>query len=245
MHKIDIHAHYGTWSCDPSDCSSVDDLRKLLDKYEIEKCILSSAKAIIYDIEEGNKEVDDILKADKRLYGSVVFNPNYKEKSLKQLERYLDNPRFVSMKNHPDYTAQEINSKSNLEILEKFHSAPLTLHTMGRARIDAGVEIAKRYPAMPVFFFHMGCPDWEHAVKAAKDVPNIMFEAVASNAERGRIKKAVDVLGAERMFFGTDLTLLDPAYVIGMFEESGFLQSQKELIYYSNAKRIFFEKRGI
>jgi len=215
----------------------------MLDKFEIEKCILSSGKAILYDIVEGNAEVAQAVKEDKRLYGSVVFNPNYKSESLEQLRRHLDNPRFVAMKNHPDYSGQELDSKANLEILEAFHEVPLTAHVMGAARVNAGVLVAKRHPSMPVVFFHMGCPDWEYAIEAARNVDNVMLEAVASNPERARIRQAVETLGADRMLFGTDQTLLDPAYMIGMFEESGFTLEERKKIYCANSERIFFAHR--
>ena len=35
------------------------------------------------------------------------------------------------------------------------------------------------------------------------------------------------------------MDLIDPAFIIGMFEDAGLTEEQKQMIYYDNAARLF------
>jgi predicted TIM-barrel fold metal-dependent hydrolase len=57
--------------------------------------------------------------------------------------------------------------------------------------------------------------------------------------EKGKLEEAVDKAGAEKIMFGSDLTLLNPAHTIGMVMDAEISENDKEKIFYLNAKRVF------
>jgi hypothetical protein len=73
MKKIDAHAHYGYWPF-PILADSESDLLQMLTENEIEKCILSSAKAVQYDFVAGNQELKPLLDRNPALYGYITLN---------------------------------------------------------------------------------------------------------------------------------------------------------------------------
>ena len=76
---IDIHGHLGNinfapfWQADAS----------RLDQYAaaagVDQLCVSSARSIMYDVREGNRELADALQKSRRLLGYVTVNPLFPE----------------------------------------------------------------------------------------------------------------------------------------------------------------------
>ena len=72
-----------------------------------------------------------------------------------------------------------------------------------------------------------------------KDVSNVYFEFAGSGINCEVIRNALDVLGPERLLFGTDQDLFDAGFELGGYWDAGFTPEQAEMIMYTNAKRVF------
>jgi len=57
--------------------------------------------------------------------------------------------------------------------------------------------------------------------------------------EAGKVEEAVERAGSQRILYGSDMTLLNPAHTIGMIMSSEISKEDKERIFYINAKRLF------
>jgi len=57
--------------------------------------------------------------------------------------------------------------------------------------------------------------------------------------EYDKIGYAMEQLGASRMVFGTDSTLLSPWWTISMFESAGLSEADRHAVYRENALAIF------
>ena len=64
-------------------------------------------------------------------------------------------------------------------------------------------ELGKRYPNVTFIFAHAGMV-WEKAFQAAQPYPNLYFDMSGFDPERGIVEKAVEVLGAGRVLYGSD-----------------------------------------
>lgn len=64
-------------------------------------------------------------------------------------------------------------------------------------------ELGKRFPDTKFIFAHMGGM-WAKALEAAKPYPNIYFDTSGFDPERGIIEEAVEIVGSERLLFGSD-----------------------------------------
>jgi hypothetical protein len=69
--------------------------------------------------------------------------------------------------------------------------------------VQVMVELGKRYPGVTFILAHAGMM-WVKAFQAAQPYPNLCFDVSGFDPERGIVEDAVVILGAERIFFGSD-----------------------------------------
>lgn len=247
MPIIDVHAHCGEWTL-PIYSVRPEDIEAIMAKYDIEVAILSSGKAIIYDMVEGNSEVSEVVKSHKGFYGYVYVNANYPELSKREVERYLGEAIFKGVGEvHPDYSGVLASSESFISIVEETisYGKPFLIHAFGESQVKAVADLAEKFPQLLFIIGHMGGTDgstgssWKSAVTFAREMSNVYLEVSGTIVERGRIEEAVTRAGAEKVMFGSDLTLINPAGAIGMVLDADIAAGDRDKIFYSNAKKIF------
>ncbi len=239
MAIIDVHAHWGKWRFPVF--SSFEKLLALLEEFNIEKILLSSAKAILYDPREGNEELREVVEKDQRLLMYIVLNPNYPEISEGEMEKYKDDSRVVGIKFHPSYSGQRINSPATLRLVERALEGGYRLflfHTYSGGEVADLGETARGFPEGIFIMAHMGGVAWEEGISIAKEQKNIYLEICSSLSDRGKVERAVAEVGYERILYGSDLTLLTPAFALGMVLGADINDIAKEHILFKNASRI-------
>ena len=103
-------------------------------------------------------------------------------------------------------------------------------------------RIARMYPEMPILMIHIGMSDWEMnraVVEIANRCPNMHL--VGSATTDKAIMHAIDVLGADRVLFGSDAPFQRPHVVRAMYEAglSDLTPSDKSLVMGGNAAKLF------
>lgn len=240
MPIIDVHAHYGWWSF-PIRINSIEHINQLCERYEIEKVMLSSTEAIMCDMIRGNQQLAEAIKGQDRLLGYVVINPNYIDESSAEMRKYLYLPNFVGAKLHWTWAGQPLNSERTMELIKAYrrYDKPILIHTYSLNDALAVINLIKQFPGLIVIMAHMGGPDWERAVRAVENHAQIFVEPCSSQPHRDKVRFAVDRLGPRRVLFGSDMTLLHPAFVLGMVMDADLTDSQRQAILYRNAKHVF------
>ncbi len=238
---IDVHAHYGPWPGLPNPYITLDDILATCDRFDIQFCILSSTVAIGYDVRAGNREVREIIEGQERLRGYVVIHPGYPELALQELREYLHLSNFAGAKLHPKHCGFLADSREARPLMEYLASVgkPLLAHTWFREMCDAMARLADALPDLTLILGHMGGDDWTYALELAADRPNMLLELCSGLAPVGKIERAAAMVGADRLLFGSDLTILDPGYTLGTVLGSEISESEKRDILYNNAKRLF------
>ncbi|HIE08405.1 MAG TPA: metal-dependent hydrolase [Armatimonadetes bacterium] len=239
---IDVHAHFGRWFF-PIHSDSIDDIRMLMERNGIEYCALSSSLAVTYDLVEGNAELARAIEGMVMFLGYVVINPNYPEISRQEIDKYLGRGGFVGVKMHPGYTGRPLSDPRNISLLEyawKKFEKPALLHTWGSCGVDQVKKVATELPEMPIILGHMGGSfDWPAAARLAKEQRNVYLEPCGSILPPERIREAVEIAGERKVLFGSDLTLINPAFVLGNILASGLSEAELERVLYWNAKELF------
>ncbi len=122
MRIIDTHGHLGKWPFPQANVSAgqaVERLRRL----GIERLIVSSGLAIVYDFREGNRVLAEEIAPYPELLGYVTLNLNYPRESEQELDRHLANPKFVGAKIHPLYCRQKASSPGGAYLAAPSQSA--------------------------------------------------------------------------------------------------------------------------
>ena len=244
---IDAHAHYGKWFF-PIRAISVEAFKRLMQRFNVKAAIVSSSKAVVYDFVEGNRELSQILNPSEGLYGYVTVNPNYIKLSKKEIEKYLECPEFKGVKFHTSYTSVPISSEKLVHIVEyaQPYNKPFLLHTYSQTDARDVKALADRFTSLGFIMGHMGGTDdsgtganWKLAISVASELSNVYLETCMTKLEAGKIEEAVDRAGSHKILYGSDMTLINPAHIIGMITSAEISKGNKAKILYWNAKRLF------
>ncbi|NLJ36589.1 MAG: amidohydrolase [candidate division WS1 bacterium] len=242
MTKIDAHAHLGMWNFPIPGCGTVDNLLRLCEKHSIEYTTCSSSMAILYDMQEGNAELAEAVSDNGPILGYVYVNPNFIPESVAEMERYLPESGFVGVKIYTGgYSGVTADMSMFAEMVAEVakRASVMLVHTPGAVVIRQLSEYGQRHPTLNIIMGHAGASDWPVAAHVAATQPNMYLEFCSSWAGRGKIEQAVQICGAQQILFGSDMDLIDPAFVIGQFEDAGLTDEQKQMVYYDNATRLF------
>ncbi|MEN6544500.1 MAG: amidohydrolase family protein, partial [Armatimonadia bacterium] len=237
---IDVHAHYGPWVGLPNPYVGIEDLVGTCERYGIEHICLSSTLAIGYDMAEGNARLAAAIEGREGLHGYVVIHPGYAAESLAQMKEYFQNPQFVGAKLHPKHAGYQIDCDEARPLLEYLVEVgkPLLEHTWFDEMCLATGNAADLFPELVVIMGHMGGDTWEKALEVAAERPNVYLELCSGLSPWGKLERAVALVGAERLLFGTDLTLLEPGYTLGLVTGAVIGEREKRMILYENGKRL-------
>jgi predicted TIM-barrel fold metal-dependent hydrolase len=97
-------------------------------------------------------------------------------------------------------------------------------------------EIARRHPALSIIHAHGFDADWARAVA---DAPNVFVEFCTSAPSHRNLRDALDILGPERVLFGSDQTLLAVGGTLGAYLDAALTPAERRLVLHENARRIF------
>ena len=149
---IDIHGHLGNinfsefWQADAAK------LRQYLLDSGTDRLCLSASRAIMYDIFEGNAELDAVLRQYDCFYGYAVASPTF-PRSADEVRYLRENPKFRGVKIHPDYHGYDLSVPSNRRFVDRVADlTPMMLFHVscmpgsGFSKAETVVAIAKDHP---------------------------------------------------------------------------------------------------
>ncbi len=239
MKLIDVHTHLGNWMF-PVHNLTVQDFLRTMEQNGIEKSVISSGPAILYDFREGNEELAEDLQGVAELWGYIVLNPHYLGESLVELKKYCSNPKFVGIKLHPEQNHYRLISKNAYTLFTAIADTglPVLVHTFPEQTYDL-MEVAKAFPSVQIIMGHMGGDNWQEGIEAAAKTNNIYLEPCSSFPDADKVLAAVEAVGPDRVLFGSDSNLLNPAFTVGMVADTDLSIEIKRKIFYENAQRLF------
>ncbi|MEU5261602.1 SDR family NAD(P)-dependent oxidoreductase [Amycolatopsis sp. NPDC021455] len=146
---IDVHGHAGPWFFS-TDVGSVELNLALMDRYGIDRQIVSASEAVTYDVVSGNRWLAEVLDAHPRLLGYVVVNPNDLGGAARELEKYRPAGRFVGVKVHTTYPDRPLLSAEVRDALGLAAEAglPALVHTWDDAGLSTRGPVLDGDPAL-------------------------------------------------------------------------------------------------
>ncbi len=199
---------------------------------------------------------DDILEAMKRypdrILGYCFVNPGHGKEAIAEIERCVTKHGMMGIKLYNQYKCSDpivypvVEKAIELGIPILEHAGYVTDPPQASKQPNishAGdfVKLAAEYPEAMLIEAHIGGGgDWEWAIKALRHSPSVYLDTSGSVIDEGMIEMAVRELGAERLLFGTDMTMEGG---VGKIMGADITEAQREEIFWKNMAAIL-EKRG-
>ncbi len=98
-------------------------------------------------------------------------------------------------------------------------------------------HLAARFPGVTIIAAHLTAAGMR-GVQDLRPFPNLFVDTSGSQCFAGIVEYAVDVLGAERILFGSDIPGRDFAVQLGRIEGARLSARQREQILRTNAERL-------
>jgi predicted TIM-barrel fold metal-dependent hydrolase len=239
---VDVHAHVGSFPVPSPQHDEIEWLQRNRQTFNIETVVASSSEAIGYNPVQGNRALATVLAEHTWLRGYVVCNPRDLLASREALETYLGKRGFVGVKVHAQYSATQTSSRPMWQQFEEIarFNRPVKIHNAGADWVNGLEAIAKAFTSLKIVIAHAGpgAPVGE-AVQLAASVPNVYLEFCTTYPRRGIIRAAVDQAGAEKVLFGSDQLLIDPAYVLGAYQDADLSDSERTRVGLTNPRTVF------
>ncbi|MHB8566491.1 MAG: amidohydrolase family protein [Nitrososphaerales archaeon] len=233
--KIDSHAHIGSFGGWANVSCAGKDVINLMAEYNVEKsCLFYTDNLLVRSA---------VKRYPKKLVGYVWPNPN-DEASVKLVRKAISEWGFKGIKLHPLVHAFLPNSEIVYPIMDEARKSkvPVLIHS-GHAPFSLPWsigELAENYRDVTIVMLHMGHGHGvyiEAAINTAKRFDNIYLET-SGMPMHTKIKEAVEILGENRVMYGSDIPFHDPAVEITKVTASGLSQKNLERVFYWNAREI-------
>ncbi len=258
---IDMHGHLGSINLAPFWQADAPTLERYAVEAGVDCLCVSSSRALMYDVAEGNRELDAALRRTTRLFGYVVASPNL-QPGMEDLALAEDNPKFRGVKLHPDYHGYRLDAPSNRRFADRVAARTklLLFHVScmpgtGFSPAATVAAIAREHPEVNVILAHMGGVfqngnypyypnlDTIEEIAAAGMPDNLYFDTAhyLMYVYSGVMARMVELAGARHIVFGTDVPLQGPMqmrFARETVEALAIAPEEKELILSGNARRL-------
>ena len=239
---IDIHAHL--WA--PNHKVDKTTVLRTCELYNIDRVYIS----VLYSHYPDHAEIDlcnsltlEFMKEQPDLVSGYVYvDPTHGNK-LDVLQRGIEN----GMEGVKLWVASKCDDYRVDPIAEKCmdYDIPVLVHAfhkaIGQLDHESTAEnvrcLALRYPKLKIIMAHMGGNVY-HGLRCIADLDNVCTDFSGTMIGTGDINYALEVVGEDRLLFGTDLPS-GGRQCLAQVEGAELTKDQKDKIYYRNAKRIF------
>ena len=239
---MDVHTHCGADPACQIAAYDAHGLCRTMDRMGVDVACVSGIPALYSDWKAGNDEAAEACaQYPGRFLAYAVANPYYDDCNLEPYFRY--DMGFAGLKIH-GYAQGEIpeNDPRFFRFYEfaNRHSLPVLFHAWCPWEVDRIAEMAGKYPNMKVILGHSGLTVARpNAVEACKKHDNIFCDTTISSACDGVLESLVDLVGEDRVLYGSDMAFFDCIHNLGKIAMSKLTDTVKEKILGLNAKKLF------
>lgn len=237
---IDSHTHIdeaGFW-VDPPET-----ILQLMDEADIAKAVVMTYRDAPQA--SGHDPLEYVAEACRkypRLIGYARMNPRAGEQAVHELQRAFEHLGMMGLKLHPVSYVMHPASPETIALIKKaaeWH-APTLFHC-GDEDFTLPYQIAQAAELVPdatIILGHMGGYfHVEDAIQAAKLYPNLVLETSAMPYPH-MIKRAVEMIGADRVLFASDGPGCDPSIEVEKVRAAGLSSRDEQKLFSTNIERI-------
>ncbi len=205
-----------------------------------------------YLLESASRYPDRLI-----VFVSLLFsNPDWSERELDRAVKGGAQGVGEIAFYRDEMTSQDIQSMKPILTRMEREGIPLLLHTnetighfypgKGKTPLERFYELILSFPSLSVILAHWGggFPFYELMPEVAKAMAHVYYDTAASPFLYSRKIYAIarEIVGVEKILFGTDFPLISPRRYYKELEESGLSKQDRERILGLNFSRLI-EKR--
>jgi hypothetical protein len=238
----DVHAHVGRFPYPAPWEDEVQELERSRQVFNMGEVLVSSTDAIAYDPAAGNRVVADLLLSHAWLRGYVVVNPRDRAGAIAELDRWAGRQDFVGVKVHAEYSAVPTASRPMADLFAEIarRARVVKIHNSGPDWATALAEFARAWRSLNVVVAHAGPGQAsDDAINLAHTEPNVYLEFCTTSPVRDVIRAAIQQAGVDKVLFGSDQLLIDPAYVLGAYQDARLTETEWQAVGHANPHRVF------
>lgn len=239
---IDIHGHVRDDGPPDELTPDAEGIVEGMDRTGIALCCVSKTNGT----PEGNNVVAHAARRyPDRLVPFASANPN-KPYVREELERCFDELGMRMIKIHPashDTTPDDPSYDPVWEFAEARECLIVTHGLCHDEERDAWIERAQAHPDATLMLYH-AARAWDRAdnfIEVAETCSNVLLEITFSYNVDGIIEYLIEHVGAERVFFGTDLGARAPASQVGWATYARIGEDERRLHMRENALQLLDE----
>jgi predicted TIM-barrel fold metal-dependent hydrolase len=237
---VDVHAHYNPSPWNIPQLTAAE-LAPAFARLGIAANVASSALGILHDNEAGNEQAAAAASPATGQYTYLAADPWDLDRTRSMLRRWGTTEGVVGVKVHAQQFGMNTRDPRMADLFDILadHGRPVKIHNEGDGWDEALLAIGRRHPRLPIIVAHsgLGAPSLEAArIAAASD--NIHIEMASSFASRSMVREVVRTTPRERILFGTDAPLLNPAYIMGTYLDGG-IEADETRVFSGRARELF------
>ncbi|MFQ6045827.1 MAG: amidohydrolase family protein [Gemmatimonadales bacterium] len=256
---IDVHGHFHTERSGRADWQVLNERRlatcERVGVTGIVASVLGSygARSPTYfpsvdDVEHANSWMADFARSHRGVRGYCLVNPNYTEHAVKEIERRV-REGMIGIKLAASRRANDALLDPIAELATE-RRVPILHHVWqhrrtewpGQEASDAAelAELASRHEGARIILAHLGGGgDWAHSLRVLEERPNVWVDLSGSGVDPDMLEQAVEWLGADRLLWGTDLTVDTAWGKLRYLEGLGLGEEVLQAIRFGNASAVF------
>jgi len=245
------------YSSEKAELATAEELIESMDKAGIDISVIVNIGWTTHErcVESNDYILESVARYPRRLVGFCAVQPNSTEAAIAEVERCARGGAKGIGEMRPDMQSFDLNDeaimtplveslKENRLILLTHASEPVGHNYPGKGIItpDRLYPFIARYPDLTIVCAHWGggLPFYALMPEAKKAMQNVFFDTAASPfLYRPQIYQQVSQLvGAEKILFGSDYPLLAQSRVLKEIEAADLPEEAKKLIRGGNAEKI-------
>lgn len=238
---VDGHVHIGKSTRLQIDADG-ELLVRIADKLGIDKLCCTDLTALFYDMHEGNRLLHkEMQKFPDRILGyASLHSTRFGQEALDEIRRCRHDYGMHGLK---IYSTPEMSiaESAMIPILET--CAELKMPILAHTTPQECEFLMSAVPEVQFIMAHAGAQpyahgDWNRAIIVARRFPNLYLDTASSTIDTGFVEACVAALGADRIIFGTDIPLLDPAPQLAKIRETRLSNDDRTLLMGGNILRL-------
>lgn len=238
---IDVHGHLAPTPWDVPDLGPAA-LADAQAARGIAVTVASSIEAIASHAPTGNAAAVRDVAGDGRLRAYLVADPRDLPGTRRDLVRHGDAANVAGIKVHAQWSGTATAAPEMAELFDLLaaHGRPVKIHNGGDGWEAALRALADRHPRLPIIVAHAGpgTPSMA-AARVAAATSNVHLELASSFASLPEVRAVIEATPPDRLLFGTDAPLLEPAFVLGTYADAGVTPETHPDVFHGTAARLF------